>query len=445
MKNYVSVVEKYRSLILDAERYVWQHPETGYREVKTAEYLAKKFEELGYTLTYAGDIPGFYTVFDTGRPGPEVLVLGEMDSLICKNHKESDPETGYVHACGHNVQCATLLGIAAVLTEPQVAERLCGRVRLCAVPAEELIEMSYRTMLKQQGKIKYFVGKAEFMRRGFFDGVDMAFMVHASSAFAVTAGAVGCVAKTVKYKGASAHAGGSPWNGKNALYAATQGITAANALRETFREEDFIRFHPIITNGGTAVNAIPETVTLESFVRGKTYEAIQNANRKINQALCGAALSLANNIEIDDMSGYAPLLNNADLMQLTKEAADLVIPEENFQLTTHVTTGSTDMGDLCWVMPVVHPYSAGAVGTSHGDDYYIADPERACIKSTKMQLAMLALLLENGGERAKQICADFKAPFASIKDYLEYKDTMDCHGERITYCEDGIAEVRLDG
>ena len=82
MKNYVSVVEKYRSLILDAERYVWQHPETGYREVKTAEYLAKKFEELGYTLTYAGDIPGFYTVFDTGRPGPEVLVLGEMVSLI---------------------------------------------------------------------------------------------------------------------------------------------------------------------------------------------------------------------------------------------------------------------------------------------------------------------------------------------------------------------------
>ena len=140
MKDLDRAVEKYRQLILDAERHIWKNPETGYREFKTSKYLEDKFEELGYSLVKAGNIPGFYTVIDTGRPGPEVMVLGELDSLICPNHKESDKETGYVHACGHNVQAATLLGIAAALTEPGILDKFSGRIRLCAVPAEELIE-----------------------------------------------------------------------------------------------------------------------------------------------------------------------------------------------------------------------------------------------------------------------------------------------------------------
>ena len=71
-------VEKHRDLVLVAEEYLRVHPETGFREEITCKYLAENFEKLGYTLTYAGDIPGFYTVIDTGRPGPEVLVLAEI-------------------------------------------------------------------------------------------------------------------------------------------------------------------------------------------------------------------------------------------------------------------------------------------------------------------------------------------------------------------------------
>ena len=118
MKNLLRFVDKYQDMILEAERYIWQHPETGYREVNTSKYMEDKFEALGYELVRAGNIPGFYTVLDTGRPGPEILIMGELDSLICPNHPESDPKTGYVHACGHHAQCAALLGIAAALKEP---------------------------------------------------------------------------------------------------------------------------------------------------------------------------------------------------------------------------------------------------------------------------------------------------------------------------------------
>ncbi len=444
MQLLANAVEKYRTLILETERYIWNHPETGYREFGTSKYMAEKFESLGYNLVYAGDIPGFYTVLDTGRPGPEILILGELDSLICPTHPESDPETGYVHACGHNAQCAALLGVAAALKEPGVSDALCGRIRLCAVPAEELIEVEYRSELKEKGIIRYFGGKGEFLYRGYFDGVDMAFMVHTGGGnnFSVESKANGCIAKTIRYKGVAAHAGSKPFEGRNALYAATQGLAAANALRETFREKDYVRFHPIITHGGEAVNAIPELVTIESYVRAGSFEAIAQANRRINQALCGGAVSLGVNIEINDMPGYSPLRNDESMIQLADDAVAAIIPEEKL-VNNGVATGSTDMSELGCLMPIVHPYACGATGTFHGCDFYISDPERACVKSAKMQLAMLKLLLENNAERANEIIANYQPEFKNKDAYFAYVDSLNSCGERITYREDGSVEIRI--
>ena len=256
MKHIKAAVEKQRSLILEAERYIWKNPETGYKEVKTSRYMEEKFRALGYDLVLAGDIPGFYTVVDTGKEGPEVLIFGELDSVICPIHPECDPETGAVHACGHNVQCAALLGIAAALKEEGMLDGLSGRIRLCAVPAEELLEIEYRSSLIKEGKIRHYGGKSEFLRRGYFDGVDLAFMVHAAGRNYIPGGANGCIAKRVVYKGRAAHAGGSPHAGINALYAANLGMSAVNALRETFRDDEYIRVHPIVTAGGSMVNAI---------------------------------------------------------------------------------------------------------------------------------------------------------------------------------------------
>ena len=444
MQKLLSGVDKHRELILKAERYIWNHPETGYKEFETSAYMEDAFVSLGYDIVKADGITGFYTVIDTGRIGPEVLILGELDSIICPAHKDSNPKTGAVHSCGHNAQSATLLGIAAALKEPGALDGMCGKIRLCAVPAEELLEIEFRSQLIKEGKIKYYGGKTEFLYRGYFDGVDIAFMVHTTQGneFAANLGSVGCIAKRIIYKGVAAHAGGSPWAGKNALYAATCGINAANALRETFKEEDIIRFHPIITHGGDMVNAIPEEVTIESYVRGSSYDAIVAANKRINQALCGAALSIGANIEIIDTPGYAPLYNDPNMIELCRDAIKYVCPDKELVVNNHIGSGSTDMGDLSCIMPVIHPYAPGAKGRSHGNDYQIVNLETACVQNAKWQLSMLFLLLCDGGKRAKDIISSFKPFFGSKEEYLSYVDLLNDSGDRIVY-EDDSAQIRL--
>lgn len=443
MQYLREAVEKHRTLIYDAERYIWAHPETGYKEVKTSAYLEEQFEALGYELVKAEGITGFYTVFDTGREGPELLIFGELDSIICPNHPQSDPETGAVHSCGHNAQCAALLGIAAALKDPDVTKDLCGRIRLCAVPAEELLEIEYRSKLMEEGKIKYFGGKPEFLHRGYLDGVDIAFMVHTASKTYINPGNVGCIAKNIIYKGKAAHAGGSPWSGCNALYAANCGINAVNAIRETFKEADIIRFHPIMTHGGSMVNAIPETARIESYVRGRTFEGILAANKRVNRALVGGALSLGANVEIIDRPGYAPLNNDPNMCLLAQEALDQALPEMPYTVSDNFGSGSTDMGDLSCLMPVIHPHIAGATGTSHGEDYYITEPEDACVRSAIWQLAMVTLLLKEDAARAKKIIAEFKPMFPNKEAYLDYVDSINSAGDRIVYEEDGTAKVLL--
>jgi len=437
MQKLINAVEKHTKLILEAERWLWAHPETGYKEFESSKYLQDKFIELGYSLTLAENITGFYTTIDTGKPGPTVLILGELDSVICPSHKEANPKTGAVHSCGHHAQGAALLGLAAALKEPGVLDEFCGKIKLCSVPAEELLEIEFRSELKKQGIIKYFGGKSEFLSRGYFDDVDLAFMVHTTpmGKFRNTPGSNGCIAKKFIYKGVAAHAGGSPWDGRNAMYAANCGLTACNALRETFKDEDCIRFHPIITSGGSMVNAIPETATLESYVRGMSFESMLEANRRLNQAITGSALSLGCNVEIIDFPGYAPHKNSIDLNEVAKEAVNLALPECEFIEINKASTGSTDMGDLSCIMPVVHPYCPGAIGKSHGNDYYIVDPVKACVGSAKWQLAMLKILLSDGAKRAYEAIKNFKPRFSSKKEYLDYCGAICCDGNRIEYGE----------
>lgn len=442
----LSAVDKQRDMIFAAEKYIWEHPETGYREWGTQKYLAQRYEALGYRLTYAGNIPGFYTEIDTGKPGPRVLILGELDSLICTTHPNANPETGAVHACGHHAQSAALLGIAAALKEPGVLDGLCGKIRLCAVPAEELIELGYREELRKQGIIHYFGGKVEFMYRGFFDDVDAAFMFHTGGGsvpgYGIGRGQNGCIVKNISYEGVASHAGGAPQYGVNALYAANLGMEAANALRETFPDNDHIRFHPIITYGGTAVNAIPNKVLVESYVRGASLKAIIRENRKINRALAASAAALGANVVLADRSGYAPTENNYDLAALSVEVMKEILPAENVTHNDGWGTGCTDMGDVASCIPAIHPHISGAIGASHGEDYFINDHETACVTSAKGQILLAAALLENDAAKAKKIKAEAKLEFASMKDYFRVMDDIFLDKRAVTYGEDG--KITLD-
>ena len=94
--------------IKEVGEHIWKNPEPGYREEKTSAYLSGKFEELGLTVRRNLALTGFRADLDTGKPGPVLAVLGELDSLILPNHPECDKKTGAVHACGHNASSASL-------------------------------------------------------------------------------------------------------------------------------------------------------------------------------------------------------------------------------------------------------------------------------------------------------------------------------------------------
>lgn len=447
VEQLTAMVEKHRDLILKAEADIWANPETGYREWKTTAYMEKIFEDLGYDLVKAGNIPGFYADLDTGRPGPKVAVLGELDSLLCANHPDANPETGAVHACGHNAQSATLVGVAAALKEPGALDGLSGSIRLISVPAEELIEIGYREELRKQGIIHYYGGKVEFIYRGYFDGVDMAVMIHSGRLpegkyLGVGPGCNGCVVKNITYKGKSSHAGGAPENGINALYAATSGINAVNALRETFTDSDHIRFHPIITEAGLAVNAIPERAKLESYVRGSNFDAILKYNRKINLALAGAAASMGAGVELGDRPGYFPLNNDPNMRDAVLEAMKAVAGEDSVQIEERWGTGCTDMGDVSAIMPAVHPSSNGVTGTGHGMDYQIADKEQACVMTAKCLTVMVDMLLKEDAALGKKVVAEAKPLFASKEEYLAAIDKLNMDKDAVVYNEDGT--VTLD-
>lgn len=433
-------IESFEPLMNRALDYLWANPQTGYREWKANAYLTAEFEKLGYTLTQAGNIPGFITDLDTGRPGPKVLVMAELDSLLCKDHPDADPETGAVHACGHCAQGAALLGIAAALKEPGALDGLSGSIRLSMVPAEELIEIGYREELRKQGIIKYFGGKAEFLYRGLYDDCDLCFMVHSGGgrhAFGCSVGGNGCISKKFTFLGKAAHAGGSPWAGVNALYAANTALAAVNALRETFREKDYIRFHPIITSGGTVVNAIPSEVVAESYVRGGSYEAIRDANLAINRALAGAAAAIGANVQLCDRPGYMPQSYDQNLTEVMRVCAEEIIPKENLWVNGGWDTGCTDMGDMAVVMPSLHIFGSGTDGVGHGNDYRIADRSCALTESALLQRMMIERLLCDDAALAKKTVAEAKPKFASKEEYFAAQDAITLDRKAVEYQEDG--------
>ena len=449
-QQLAQMTAKHRERIVGTADYIWENPETGYREWKTSAYMEKQFRELGYEPVMAGNIPGFYADLDTGRPGPKVAILGELDSLIVRNHPDADPETAAVHACGHNAQCATLVGVAAAFKEPEALDGMCGSIRFIAVPAEELIELGYREELRKKGVIRYYGGKVEFIYRGYLDGVDMAMMIHSGSlkdgkSLNINAGCNGCVTKNILFKGVSAHAGGAPEQGVNALYAATCGLNAVNAIRETFVDGEHIRFHPIITEAGLAVNAIPEAAKVESYVRGASYESIYKYNKKVNLALAGAAASIGCRLELNDRPGYFPLNNDPLMSDVVQAAMEAVAGPDSVDRNENWGTGCTDMGDVSAIMPAVHPHASGAVGTGHGCDYYIQDKELACVRPAQCLAVAADMLLTDGAALAKKVLAESKPYFKSKEEYLAAIDRLEMSKEAVRYNDDGTVTLDFCG
>lgn len=440
-------VYAHTGLMYEVLEQLWKHPETGYREKETHAYLLKKYRELGYEPTVFGDIPGFYMDIETGRPGPRVLVMGEMDALLLEAHPAHCPETGAVHACGHNAQSAALIGLAAALKTPGILDGLCGSIRIMAVPAEEMIEVNFRNELRKKGIIHYLGGKTELIYRGYMDGCDMAILVHTLTmnkrGIRLSRGSNGCIVKHINYYGKAAHAGNAPDKGVNALYAANLGMQAVNALRETFLDYEHLRFHPIITEGGDSVSSIPWHVGMDSFVRGASVGAMKKYNASINRALSASAAALGARVVIDDIPGYTPLHTDEILRRIAKETVLEEFGEECLDDSDFWSGGCTDLGDVSSIMPCIQPYTSGASGLGHGADYYIASPEEATCQSAHFQLAMLVKLLENDAERAYEVIRNSHPAFSSREEFLDYLNQMTKTYDAVKYREDGSVELHF--
>ena len=152
-EKYIEFVNKYKKEIYEAEEFIWSHPETGYNEWETSHYLENVFEKNGYILHKANNIPGFYTDIDTGKKGPKIMIICELDALAMPNHFAA--VNGCAHACGHHAQCAAMVGICLALKEKGALDNLTGSIRLACVPAEEEIQTEFREELRSQGIIHY--------------------------------------------------------------------------------------------------------------------------------------------------------------------------------------------------------------------------------------------------------------------------------------------------
>ena len=409
-------VDEIKRISLD----ILNHPESGYREYRTSKLVADWFRTNGFHVQTDVAKTGVIATFKTDRPGPHVVVMGELDALLVPEHLHADRETGAAHACGHHAQIGSMLTVAAGLLDESVNKNLAGKISFMATPAEEYIELQYRQTLVDNGDIEFFGGKQELIKLGFFDDVDIAKLTHTGSELPGTLGIGGSnngmVGKTIKYTGRAAHAGGSPHLGINALNAAHLALAAIHAQRETFRDSDTVRVHPIITKGGSVVNSVPSDVRIEAYVRASNVPAILRTSQKIDRAFRAGALATGASLEISTTPGYLPAKYDSSLTELYRQNAASLIGEDNIIQLNH-GSGCTDMGDVSQIVPTIQPSANATTGSGHGVDYRVDNYELAVTKAGKAMGMTLIDLLSADGEKAKEISGSFDAPM-TIDGYL---------------------------
>ncbi len=369
---------------------ILRHPETGFTETCTAALVAEHMRGLGLSPETGLALTGVKGRLKGNAAGPRVAIVSELDSLRTSDHPLADPHTGCASSCGHNAQIAGMLGAAMGLGAIGVANHLAGEVIFFAVPAEEFIDVEERLGRRDKGELEFLLGKPELLARGHWDDIDMAMMIHAGSHDQMTKRSFiadlsnGALVKQIRFMGRASHAGGAPQLGINALSAAMIALNAIHCQRETFYDKDTIRIHPIITKGGDAVSVIPAEVTMETFVRGGSLEAITDANLKVDRCLRAGAMAMGAEVEISTIPGYLPQRNDRGYGELFGSNVETLFGPNQFDIGGH-RTGSTDMGDIAHLMPVIHPYVASARGKTHGADFHLHEPQHAYLTPAKLR------------------------------------------------------------
>ncbi len=318
-------VDELADELIDASHQIHARPELNFEEHFAHGVLTDMIERHGLSPTrHAYDLE---TAFDAqaGTNGPSIAVLCEYDAL-----------PGIGHACGHNVIATA--GLGAGLAAAFVAEQAGGRVRIMGTPAEE------------GGG-----GKVRMARAGAFDDVDAAMMVHPADADLVAMDCIAIQELTVAFEGKAAHAAAAPWDGRNALDAAVLGYMNIAALRQHIRPNE--RLHGIFTKAGDKPNIVPSDTEMDWYVRSGTISSLQPLKQRVLTCLESAATACGCTMShkwVDNT--YADMIDNGPMVQAYAVNAGRLGRTVLDPVTSgRRVVGSTDMGNISYLVPSIHP------------------------------------------------------------------------------------------
>ena len=323
-QRVIDDIDKLAEQLLDVSHDIFDHPELGFEEHHAHQRLTDELEQAGLPVVRSAyDLP---TAFDArvGTEGPTVAVICEYDAL-----------PGLGHACGHNIIAAAGLG-AALALQP-LADELGGRLAVLGTPAEE------------GGG-----GKELMRRRGAFDGVDAAMMVHPAGAELTSMRTLAIQQLMARYQGRAAHAAAAPWLGANALDAAVIGYTNVAALRQHIRDDE--RIHGIFTKAGEKPNIVPDHTEAHWYVRAGTRDRLEQLKGRVLSCLQAGALATGCTMTHEWLDPpYDDMVDNGPLLERYIANARALGREPQPATGDTVVTGSTDMGNVSYVVPSIHP------------------------------------------------------------------------------------------
>ena len=425
-QKILNAIDAHKDEIIQIGRDIWEHAECGYKEVRTSKLFQDHMKKLGLSVENDLAITGAKAYLKGNkRESVTVALLGELDALPIPDSPSANPETGAAHCCGHNAQMAALIGSAFALCDPEVKAALDGEVVFFAVPAEEFVEIEFKNQLMKEGKIRYGGGKSELIRIGAFDDIDVAVGHHATMNADVQVmnnPSNGFLSKIVHFHGVSSHAAESPYKGVDALNAATLAVQAVNMQQESYRDQDSVRVHGFISRGGTAMNIIADHTTLEYSVRANNIQAIENANEKFDRAVKAGAMASGCGIDIITMPGYLPTVPVDDL-KAVNEAVSIFADKYNVKMVNpdYKQGGSTDLGDLSSLKPLLQFHTGGFTGAFHDKNMHPVNDDIAYVLPAKIFALTAYHLLKEKARYAKELKESFK-PVLTKEAYIDYMD-----------------------
>lgn len=365
-QSMVKSIESRREQSWQVAQKIWQAAEPGYQEEYSSTLLADTLEAAGLKVTRGvADIPTAFTA-EIGSGKPVLGILGEFDALPGLS-QTADPvrtprkdDNSYGHGCGHHLFGAASMSATIAVAEQIKNGSLPGTLRFYGCPAEE------------GGSAKVFMVQA-----GLFEDCDAVLHWHPSSRNAAgDKSSLARMAVKFRFRGQAAHAAGAPEQGRSALDAVELTNHAAQLLRE--HTPDFTRIHHVITSGGEAPNVVPAFAEVYYYIRHPKADVLRPLYSRLELCAKGGALATETELEIGFEGGIREILPNQTLSAVVannlRRLNDLSYTDEDVKFASRIQTqlaqpvplesiktvddvsgtvgkGSTDVGDVSWVVP----------------------------------------------------------------------------------------------